>query len=108
MVRLNADIEDYEYLKFKQMVGKNGLSETIRNLIKSFINSPIEIDKSDLENLLRSQKEALDFANAEYLATKIKIDKINAENEKEADEQRKRLKDAEFNTLKEQMSRGNF
>lgn len=108
MVRLNADIGDYEYLKFKQMVGKNGLSETIRNLIKSFINSPIDKDKSDLENLLRSQKEALDFANAEYLATKIKIDKINAENEKESDEQQKRLKDAEFNTLKEQMSRGNF
>jgi len=103
MVRLNADLPDWAYWKFKSLVGERKLSETMRNLIFGFIGVSENENMELIEKKIISLKLELETEISKQLALQEKRNMELKKIREKEEEQAKRLDQLETNTIKEKL-----
>lgn len=91
-MRINVEVEKYEYISFQQKVGIGNVSECIRNYIKTVIQSGDEKEKDIRKHFLKLEQQKKEI-DSEYTKVKDRLDAIDAKNKHEEEMRLKKLEE---------------
>ena len=98
-MRINVEVEKYEYLSFQERVGIGNVSECIRNYIKTVIQSGDEKEKDIRKQFIKLEQKKKEI-DSEYTKLKDRINAIDAKNQHEEEMRLKKLEEQQKNISK--------
>ncbi len=100
MARLNADIDDLDYIKLKKKIGKGNLSNFFRDFVKAYVDEGNGIEKEKmLEDIDKQIKQHFQSIQDLELRKSAILHDLKLEREQKQSVQFKKSK-MEFDTIK--------